>query len=61
MGLFEKFLSVWVAIAIAVGLWLGVNFPSIFGFIAKLEIAKVNIIIAILIWLMTKVFFSPSL
>lgn len=52
MGLFERFLSVWVALAIILGVVLGVVIPELFQFIAALEIANVNLPVAILIWLM---------
>ena len=52
MGLFERFLSIWVALAIAAGLILGTSLAATIGFIAKLEFAQVNIPIAILIWVM---------
>ncbi|HBF07535.1 MAG TPA: arsenical-resistance protein [Gammaproteobacteria bacterium] len=52
MGLFERFLSLWVALAIAAGLILGTSLTATIGFIAKLEFAQVNIPIAILIWVM---------
>lgn len=52
MGLFERFLSVWVALAIILGVVLGFMIPELFQFIAALEIANVNLPVAILIWLM---------
>jgi ACR3 family arsenite transporter len=52
MGLFERFLSVWVALAILLGIIAGSLFPGIFAAIAELEYAHVNIVIALLIWLM---------
>lgn len=52
MGLFERFLSVWVGLAILIGIAAGTIVPDAFNVIAKLEFAHVNIIIAILIWLM---------
>lgn len=52
MGIFERFLSVWVAIAIAAGVLFGSLFPSVFQVIAQWEYAHVNIVVAILIWLM---------
>lgn len=52
MGLFERFLSVWVAIAISVGLLAGYLFPSYFVVIAEFEFAHINLVIAVLIWLM---------
>ena len=52
MGIFERYLSVWVALAIACGVLLGVLMPDAFGYIAKLEIAHINLPVAVLIWLM---------
>jgi ACR3 family arsenite transporter len=52
MGLFERFLSVWVALAILLGIIAGSLFPGIFAAIAEFEYAHVNIVIALLIWLM---------
>ncbi|MGE4261545.1 ACR3 family arsenite efflux transporter [Shewanella sp.] len=52
MGLFEKYLSVWVALAIAVGVSLGCLLPDIFASVAAIEYAHVNLVVAILIWLM---------
>jgi ACR3 family arsenite transporter len=52
MGLFERFLSVWVALAIAVGVGLGLVVPGAFQAIAGLEVARVNVVVAVLIWLM---------
>jgi ACR3 family arsenite transporter len=52
MGIFERYLSVWVAICIAVGVILGNYIPATFARIAGIEYAHVNLIVAILIWLM---------
>ncbi|TMO80156.1 arsenical-resistance protein [Pseudoalteromonas sp. S3776] len=52
MGLFERFLSVWVTLAIAVGIIAGYVIPDIFSVVASLEYAHVNIVIAVLIWFM---------
>jgi ACR3 family arsenite transporter len=52
MGIFERYLSVWVGLSILAGLYLGNLFPSIFNLIAGLEYAHVNLLIAIFIWLM---------
>jgi len=52
MGIFERYLSVWVALAIAAGVALGVVYPPFFEHIAKLEVAHVNIVVAVLIWVM---------
>lgn len=52
MGLFERYLTVWVGLAIIVGIIAGTVVPDAFAVIAELEFAHVNIVIAILIWLM---------
>ena len=52
MGLFERYLSVWVGLAILVGIVAGVLVPDIFVLLANFEFAHVNIVIAVLIWLM---------
>ncbi|KLT72753.1 arsenic transporter [Neisseria arctica] len=52
MGIFERFLSIWVALAIAAGVLLGLTVPNIFAAVAQLEWAHVNLPVAVLIWLM---------
>lgn len=52
MGTFERYLSIWVAIAIAAGVILGQVLPAFFAGIAAVEFAHVNFIIAVLIWVM---------
>lgn len=52
MGIFERFLSIWVALAIAAGVGLGLVVPEFFELISKFEWARVNLVIAVLIWLM---------
>ncbi|MDX1524927.1 MAG: ACR3 family arsenite efflux transporter [Pseudidiomarina maritima] len=52
MGLFERYLSVWVGLAIIIGIAAGSLVPGIFVSIAALEYAHVNLVIAVLIWLM---------
>jgi ACR3 family arsenite transporter len=52
MGPFERYLSIWVALAIAAGVALGLVAPSLFQQIAGLEVAGVNLVVAVLIWLM---------
>lgn len=52
MGLFERYLSVWVGISIVVGVILGSIIPEFFALVANLEYAHVNIVVAVLIWLM---------
>ena len=50
IGFFEKWLSVWIALCIAAGIGLGSAMPNLFQFLAGLEYASVNLIVAILIW-----------
>ncbi|UPM49507.1 MULTISPECIES: arsenic resistance protein [unclassified Synechococcus] len=50
MGLFERHLSVWIALAIVFGVGLGVWFPDAAASIAALETAGINLPIAVLIW-----------
>lgn len=52
MGLFERFLSLWVALAILAGVGLGLVAPGVFEVVSRLEIARVNLVVAVLIWLM---------
>ena len=52
MGLFERYLSVWVGLCIVTGVVLGNLFPELFVMVASLEYAHVNIVIAVLIWVM---------
>lgn len=52
MGIFERYLSVWAALCIAAGVLLGNFFPQQFALIASLEWAHVNMVVAVLIWVM---------
>ncbi len=52
MGIFERYLSVWVGLAILFGVMLGAVVPNLFAVVAGLEFAHVNLVIAVLIWLM---------
>lgn len=52
LGLFERWLSLWVAIAIALGLWLGQALPGVFSSLSRWEIAQVNLPIAVFVWCM---------
>ena len=49
---FERYLSLWVALCIIAGIALGATLPNLFQIIAAAEVAKVNLPVAILIWLM---------
>ncbi|WP_372749219.1 ACR3 family arsenite efflux transporter [Litorivivens sp.] len=52
MGLFERYLSVWVGLCILAGVLLGNIAPGLFQYFASLEIAHVNIPVAMFIWVM---------
>ena len=52
LGIFEKYLTLWIGLSIGIGITAGYLFPGFFNQIAKLEISEVNIIVAIVIWLM---------
>jgi len=52
MGVFERYLSVWVGFCIAIGVLLGNLFPAAFSVIATLEYAHVNLVVAVFIWVM---------
>ena len=52
MGIFERYLSLWVALAIVAGIALGKFFPGIFEWLSGLEVASVNLVVAVLIWAM---------
>ncbi|MCB1649823.1 MAG: ACR3 family arsenite efflux transporter [Pseudomonadales bacterium] len=52
MGIFERYLSLWVALCITAGVLLGTLFPAAFQRIADMQIASVNLVVAVLIWIM---------
>jgi arsenite transporter len=52
IGFFEKWLSLWVALCITVGLVLGNLMPELFEVLATWEVASVNLVVAVLIWAM---------
>ncbi|MDP2406823.1 MAG: ACR3 family arsenite efflux transporter [Hydrogenophaga sp.] len=52
MGLFERYLTVWVGLGILAGVGLGLFSPPAFAAIAAIEVAHVNLIVAVLIWIM---------
>jgi ACR3 family arsenite transporter len=52
IGFFERYLTVWVALCIVAGIMLGQAFPAAFQGIAAMEVARVNIPVGILIWVM---------
>jgi ACR3 family arsenite transporter len=52
MGLFERYLTVWVGLGIAGGVGLGLWVPQAFLAVAALEVAHVNLVVAVFIWVM---------
>jgi ACR3 family arsenite transporter len=52
LGLFERYLSLWVALAIVAGVALGLVAPGVVTLLAGLEYASVNLVVAVLIWAM---------
>jgi ACR3 family arsenite transporter len=52
LGRFERYLTLWVFLSIAVGVVLGRLFPSVFEALGGLKVAEVNLPVAALIWLM---------
>jgi ACR3 family arsenite transporter len=52
LSVFDRFLSLWVALCIAVGVTLGSLFPGAFQTVAGWEYAQVNLVVALLIWAM---------
>ena len=52
MSVFERYLTVWVFLCIVVGIALGQFLPSVFQAVGRMEIAKVNLPVGLLIWVM---------
>ena len=52
MSLFERYLTVWVLLCIVAGIALGQMMPPVFAAISAMEVARVNLPVALLIWLM---------
>ena len=52
MSVFERYLSIWVGLCILLGILLGNWLPGIFAAVAKTEVANVNLVVAVLIWVM---------
>ena len=52
MSVFERGLTLWIGLALLLGLGLGQLAPSFFSTIGELEYANVNLVIAVLVWLM---------
>jgi ACR3 family arsenite transporter len=52
MGIFERYMTLWVALCILAGVVLGNLVPGLFGAVAELEFAHVNLVVAVFIWVM---------
>ena len=52
MGRFERFLTLWVALAMVGGIALGLVAPGLMGAVAAAEVASINLVVAVLIWAM---------
>ena len=52
MSVFERYLTVWVLLCIVVGIALGQFLPSVFQAVGRMEVAKVNLPVGLLIWVM---------
>ena len=52
MGIFERWLTLWIALAIGAGLLIGTFAPSLVEAIAAAEVASINLVVAVLIWAM---------
>src|SRR6478736_1998763 len=52
MSVFERYLTVWVVLCIVAGIAMGQLFPGSFQAIGRLEVARVNLPVGVLIWIM---------
>jgi ACR3 family arsenite transporter len=52
ISFFERYLSLWVALCIVTGIVLGQGWPALFQAIGRMEVARVNIPVGLLIWVM---------
>ena len=52
MGLFERYLTLWVGLCIVAGVFFGNLAPTIFEMVARMEYAHVNLVVAVFIWIM---------
>ncbi|WP_299899990.1 ACR3 family arsenite efflux transporter [uncultured Ruegeria sp.] len=52
MSIFERYLTIWVALAMIGGVLIGLAAPGLVQLVAKAEIASVNLVVAVLIWAM---------
>ncbi len=52
MSIFERYLTLWVALAMVAGVLIGLAAPDLVGLVASAEVASVNLVVALLIWAM---------
>lgn len=52
IGFFERYLTLWVTLCIIAGIGLGHLFPSVFQVMGRIELAHINLPVAVLVWLM---------
>ena len=52
MNFFERFLSLWVLLCIVLGVALGEGFPAVFQSLGDLQVARINLPVGVLIWVM---------
>src|SRR5512137_2904791 len=52
LSFFERYLTLWVALTIVAGIVLGQVFPAFFQAVGALEVARVNLPVGVLIWVM---------
>ncbi|MGI3164617.1 ACR3 family arsenite efflux transporter [Pseudooceanicola sp. 200-1SW] len=52
LGVFERYLSVWVALAMVAGIAIGTLAPGLVQLVARAEVASINLVVAVLIWAM---------
>lgn len=52
LNVFERYLSIWVALCIVTGIVIGKASPELVGFLSRMEVSHVNLPVAVLIWLM---------
>ena len=52
MNLFERYLTVWVFLCIVIGIALGQTLPGVFQAVGRMQVARVNLPVGLLIWVM---------